>query len=455
MAWLDSCAIKGLAMKTNDLLKEDIELLKRLWSWPGINIRKNTAGTKLYLRFRVPTATGSTQHSWTYPSWDAAVDAGERITADLARGRMPVRERALFPPTIDEAAEHYRVTRIKGGVSRSTLDADAVAIRMLKDVVACDIGSPVVRIAELAPQHSIAFVNELERRGRKTSTIQGRWSLARQFWGWAASWYHGKHDVCPAPPLKVSQTAEEMAQSQLPIPTYEMIGAAAPFLVGNASLGRLRKETPSNALWSKAFVLMWGLGIRRTQACALQWGDIDWDNQRVRIQRNCKSKSEAKMRRWIATPEWLLEIVSGWDRRALQLVTTTHKGRLRVALDANEEAKITQAASRVWESVGLPQQFYKHQPTHNVRKAFRTGVHSIAGHSYHFNTITLSDLLEYQLGHATGLVGIYTDMWEAFTQELRFIAKACPDVRTYAKGVRGSSGVGSPLVELPSIAEIV
>lgn len=431
-------------MKTNDLLQEDIALLRRLWKFPGINIRKNKKGNKLVLRFYVPCLAGTkerTEHSWHYSSWDAAEEAAERITAALDRGRMPVRGNDLFPPTIEEAAEQYRFTRIKSGVSEATLSADRVSIDILSGVARRGLRSSAVRITELAPHHAVAFVDHLEAMGRAKSTIQVRWTLARQFWAWASGWYFGKHPVCPAPKMPIRQSVEDISSRHAPIPTYDMIGRAAPFLLGDGQLGGLRKNTASNALWGKAFTLMWALGIRRTQACHLQWGDIDWDGRRVRIHRACKTASEAAMKRWLGAPDWLLKELATWDRTALQVVSTTHKGQLQLGLDGNAQRKITHAANRVWKAIELPEMFYSKRPTHVVRKCFRTEIQRIAGKQFPFNSISLNELLEYQLGHSTGLVGVYTDMWAAFTDELHFIAKACPDVTAHAKGFSGASTV--------------
>jgi integrase len=454
VACLDSCAIKGLAvMKTTELLKEDIALLRRLWKFPRVAIRKNRSGDKLILRFRVPCPAGTkerTEHSWTYSSWDAAEEAAERITAALDRGRMPLRGNDLFPPTLEEAAEQYRFTRIKTGVSEATLSADRVSIEILRGVVLRDIRSSAVRITELAPHHAVAFVEHLEATGRAKSTIQVRWTLAKQFWSWASTWYFGKHQVCPAPKMSIKRSVEDLAARHSPIPTFDMIGRAAPFLLGDAQLKGLRKHTPSNALWGKVFTLMWALGIRRSQACHLQWGNIDWENGRIQIVNGCKTASEAAMKRWLPAPTWLLKELSTWDRSALQVVSTMHKGQVQVGLDGNAQRKITHSANRVWRAIELPEVFYSKKPTHLVRKTFRTDIQRIAGKQFPFNSISLNELLEYQLGHSTGLVGVYTDMWSAFTDELHFIAKACPDVTAYAKGSCGASVGSGGLAAVPS-----
>lgn len=416
-------------MTTCSFLQEDIATLRRLWSHPNISIRKTrgSGSPQLSLRYRIP-GNKRTQRVVTVPSWAAAQEAASRINNELSAGTVPRRRGELFAPTFDEAAETFRRGRELDNVAESTVESEQYAIRVLRDVVARDTGDDSPRVSQLRADHGVQFIAYLrEQRGNAGSTVQQRWSLARQFWQWASSHYFGTHSIAPVPLTR----ARRGGVKAHPIATFGELGIVAPFLLGDARLHGFGKDHPTTRLWAKAFTLQWATGLRLSQACELQWSDINFDDGQIHIHRGTKTHQEAALDRRIFAPDWLLEEVSSWKRVSHWPVSVLKDGQAITAPGRTKQRMIGLAAKRIWKAVGLPASIYQGRPTHCIRKTFKTEVELLAKDEVGDLTPML---MEYQLGHSLGLRGVYTDMARTYQRELCLIANLCPDLRVFAKG---------------------
>jgi integrase len=426
-------------MSTCPYLKLDTQTLRELWTFRDISIRKTKNSDGIQLRYRVPSSdskTGYRQRSETYPSWGAAEAAAKRISDDLSAGSVPVRGAGLFAPLLSEALDHWAASRVESGLLPTSVTKDRVSVERLIHVVATQTKQPEPRVTALRPEHAMFFIKFIRETGVQTTTVQKHWCSASLFWRWAASWYGAQHNVIAPPPIKIKQTNEDISLKAHLVANYDLLAPAADILLNNKRLPGWGHYNVTRMLWAKCFTIMWGTGLRVSQAANLQWSDIDFTEGLIRVHRGCRTQQETALDRRVYAPEWLLEMLSDWERMSLWPVAIKD-GKVAVnAIDQNRLASITHCSQRIWKAIELPREYWFRRSTHLIRKVYKTEVQERAAKA---GVDNLFNLMEYQLGHSLGLVGVYTDVLRAHGPDLKAIANLCPDIREYAKGSRVSA----------------
>lgn len=128
-------------------------------------------------------------------------------------------------------------------------------------------------------------------------------------------------------------------------------------------------------------------GLRPGQILRLDWRDVDLDGVTLRIRPDLgKSKQERRGRTVPIAPALLREIET-WAPREGRLVPAAPSG-----IDYD-------TWHRIWERAGVRPAVWR-QPAHTLRKGFKSGLLT-AGASW--------VAVEYLMGHALGIGGVYTD----------------------------------------------
>jgi integrase len=282
-----------------------------------IRTRPTRAGDS---RYRVEFRMGGRVTPVRYGgSFKRKADADERkrwIIGELAARRTPdlhlLEERASTAPTIDEAAEAWRRSRVD--VSDGTMQTYVVAIGRLRS----RIGS--LKVDAITAQRVAQFVTELKEAKLKKQTIRKTVSVLAMILD--------AEGVQPNP-ARDKQTVRLPREAKRIVdpPTAEHVAAVVRLLPARYRLPVLVLDAT---------------GMRVGELAMLTWGDVDEPRGRWRI-----ATSKTGRPRWVTPPE-------GLYRRVLDLCPRDDRSDERRVFEGVTGDRLRTRLSRATTAAGVP-----------------------------------------------------------------------------------------------------
>lgn len=139
----------------------------------------------------------------------------------------------------------------------------------------------------------------------------------------------------------------------------------------------------------RLLILLRFLGLRLEQARSLTWDDFDLEAKQLHVRGELGKTVSERSGRHVPISPHLVELMSGWGRRDGTVVDFPVT-----------RVRIWQLTRRAWERSGVDSALWGRQPHHSLRKAFVSELRRSGGDW---------DAVEYLVGHALGIRGVYTD----------------------------------------------
>lgn len=153
------------------------------------------------------------------------------------------------------------------------------------------------------------------------------------------------------------------------------------------------------AWYRDLFTVLRCTGLRRKQAMALTWDDVDLEAKTLRIRPELGKSLSERAGRTVPLAPVLVAELAGWGVREGPLVKVAgrhaQKGKPR-------KSRLPHGAMlrRAWKLAGVPEEVWKRRPAHAFRKGFKSGLRALGAHP---------DAIDYLQGHDLGVRGVYTD----------------------------------------------
>jgi integrase len=434
-------------------LDSPILKLRERWAFPGVSlaISKSGKGFKLTWHWLDPdTRKRHDAHgvkagcgTATRPTWDECTEIAEAvINAGFLESNYATPRVCVIPGLEDVSRKwlEHRLTHAKKATS--TVKQNARAVGLLIDCVERRIQrTPRITDLELCDFAQVGIWGAAhggrKGNGMDNSTIRNYEAAIRVFWEWLGETYYADHRICPKPSRDRGTAVELSEKPDAPILTLGQVDLALPWF-------EARRESLYPHLALQAFMLLRGTGLRIKQVCLLQWVNVDLDEQRIRIVHGCKTKAEAKLKRWIAIPPWLVSWLKEQPKLCPYVIASTQPGARKNSggggrgkwpagshLDGvhwlgcnSRQGNVAALFSEAWADVGVPSPYWQGHLTRCIRKAFRTDAGKLA--NYTSDKETLTGILEYHIGHQQGLRGVYSNIWRELNYELRSVVRDLP-----------------------------
>lgn len=187
-----------------------------------------------------------------------ALEALRKLVTDVEQGRH-VGTSANFETLATEYLAHVKRTK---GIETY----DSYRVKLEKTIVP-ELGP--IKLSKLTAHDLDSLYAELERRKLASTTIEHTHNVISGTltqgikWGWIST----NVAKMATPPKAVPKTREALTPEQITV----LIKAAL--------------ELDGDAEMAVAIFLLCLVGGRRGEACGFQWGDVDWERQAIRVER--------------------------------------------------------------------------------------------------------------------------------------------------------------------------
>jgi len=297
---------------------------------------------------------------------------------DLGQVWTPTVSRAV--PPLADAAERYLRERARV-LAPSSLRAEALSLALLEEwlLERGQVGIDCLSRGLLGEWYDDLRVTGM-RGSRTIATARKSIDRAHRFW----TWLYDDDDL--------AEFVERPRALHLPRDRGGMPTVAPTWAEMDACIHAAGDDWQARAL-----MVMRYTGLRIAQAMDLRWDDLDLVTGRM-VVRGGKSALEARGRVVPLAPGFVA-LLAGWGLRSGYVVEAPEfkrdgHGRLRPRVFRSRDA------ARYWRRAGVREECWRGQPDHAMRKGFVSGLKRLGADD---------EAVEYLVGHARGLRGVYVD----------------------------------------------
>lgn len=225
-------------------------------------------------------------------------------------------------------------------------------------------------------------------RGLNVATANLRARSVEQFWTWC--YEHEEHGAVVPRPRRLLLPSRDAGAVRAP--TWEEMDAV---------LHAFTREHYRRLGW-----VLRCTGLRKSQALAIRWDDVDLREQSLTIRGELGKSSQERAGRIVPLAPVLVAQMAGWGLRD-GFVVEWPSGLRKPHNIVLEHA---------WERAGVDPAKWKGRTAHAFRKGFVSGLVQLGAHR---------EAVEHLVGHSMGLRGVYTD---PLALPLRAAVALVPDV---------------------------
>lgn len=303
------------------------------------------------------------------PTREAAKELCRDVERCVALGRCWKPERRGDPALV-EVIRAY-VTAKRRVWRPNTVENNEFALSIFAEWVPRHLRQKEPPVGVLSKKLLEEFAEHLETtRTNDQSTVANRIDSLRLFWKWAAE----SDDYADAVPRPKKPEVKGRQPRDTTAPTWEQMDAVLA-------------QAPSDH-WRRLLMVLRCTGLRKSQALALLWTDVDLGAGRLRVRPELgKSKQERRGRTVPLAPVLLRELRT-WERSGKHLIDWPG---IRKAHNI--------VCVRAWERAGVPRDVWEQRSLHAFRKGFVSGLRRERADP---------DAVERLVGHSLGTRGTYT-----------------------------------------------
>jgi len=218
------------------------------------------------------------------------------------------------------------------------------------------------------------YAKALPSDGRKSQTRYRKVMEAERMWAWAFD----RPERFPGVPPPRRYTGGLASADKLSPPPPVVAVASPTWADVDSMIAQLGVE------WHRrAAMLMRFTGLRSSQACGLQWHDLDLERSLLRVRSRVRGAKRSRAR-VVPLNSWLVAEMTGWGAREGLLFPRRYRGKDgSVPLDPYRGDALVEPFRRAWKLAKVPEERWgipdpslgergKGSPTHAVRRCIRT-----------------------------------------------------------------------------------
>ena len=171
--------------------------------------------------------------------------------------------------------------------------------------------------------------------------------------------------------------------------------------------------------YERLFWLLRCTGLRKGQALALRWSDVDMERAELSIRPELGKTRAEQAGRVVPLAPVLVAEMAGWGTREGELIDWP-----------GTRGPSEHTVQRVWQRARVPEEVWRRRSLHAFRKGFVSGLIGLGASR---------EAVEFLVGHSMGVRGVYTD---PSALALRETVALVPDRISSVRGVSKVPGAG-------------